>query len=84
MGRARSPANRKLPKGLRCRNGYYSYTSRVDGREVGLGRNRVIAFREAVKRNALLEAPIIPFPEFSLTAEAIVNAAVRVEALVRK
>ena len=41
--RRRSPRNAGLPDGLRVRDGYYSYTSPLDGREKGLGRDRAKA-----------------------------------------
>jgi hypothetical protein len=42
--------------GLRERDGYYSYTSPVDGREVGIGRDRRQAIQEALEANAALRA----------------------------
>src|SRR5688572_17652147 len=47
--RSRHPRNTALPDGLRNRNGLYSYRSRLDGREKGLGRDRAkaIAFARA-------------------------------------
>lgn len=46
----RSARNRGLPRGLRERGGYYSWTH-PDGREFGLGRDRVAAIRDAVEAN---------------------------------
>jgi hypothetical protein len=44
MPKPRAESNKSLPRGLRVRKGCYSYRSPLDGREIGLGRDR----REAV------------------------------------
>lgn len=52
-----APRQRKdprLPAGLRERNGYYSWTSPLDGREYGIGRDRRKAIQEAMEANAHL------------------------------
>lgn len=52
-----APRQRKdprLPDGLRERNGYYSYTNPVDGREYGIGRDRREAIQQAMEANAKL------------------------------
>lgn len=46
----RSARNRGLPRGLRERNGYYSWTH-PDGREFGLGRDRTVAIKDAIEAN---------------------------------
>lgn len=53
-----APRQRKdprLPDGLRERDGYYSYTSPLDGREYGMGRDRRKAIQEAMEANAALK-----------------------------
>lgn len=52
-----APRQRKdprLPDRTRERDGYYSWTSPVDGREYGLGRDRRKAFEQAIQANAHL------------------------------
>lgn len=52
-----APRQRKdprLPAGLREREGYYSWTSPVDGREFGIGRDRRKAIQEAMEANAAI------------------------------
>jgi hypothetical protein len=52
-----APRQRKdprLPAGLREREGYFSYTSPVDGVEYGLGRDRRQAIQQALEANAHL------------------------------
>lgn len=53
-----APRQRKdprLPDGLREREGYYSYTSPLDGREYGIGRDRRAAIQQALEANAALK-----------------------------
>lgn len=50
-----APRQRKdprLPAGLRERDGYYSWTSPIDGVEYGIGRNRRQAIEQALEANA--------------------------------
>lgn len=54
--RSRHPRNRGLPPGLRVRDGYYSYTSPIDGREKGLGHDKAKAIRWANGANAAAAA----------------------------
>lgn len=54
MGRQRKDRKTLLPFGLRERDGYYSYTNPVDGREYGLGRNKRDAIAQAIEANAAL------------------------------
>jgi integrase len=52
-----APRQRKdprLPDGLRERDGYFSYTSPLDGREYGIGRDRRVAIQQAMEANAAL------------------------------
>lgn len=49
--RGRNPRNAALPDGLRVRHGIYSYRSRLDGREKGLGRDRKKAIEFARSAN---------------------------------
>ncbi len=49
--RRRHPRNAGLPDGLRVRHGLYSYTNPLDGREKGLGRDRVKAIQFARAAN---------------------------------
>lgn len=49
--RSRHPRNAALPDGLRLRHGLYSYRSRLDGREKGLGRDRKKAIEFARTAN---------------------------------
>lgn len=49
--RKRHPRNAPFPDGLRVRDGYYSYTSPLDGREKGLGRDRMRAIQWARDAN---------------------------------
>lgn len=79
--RKRHPRNAHLPDNLRVRNGYYSYTSRADGSEIGLGRNRAVAVQEAMKRNYLLSTSVVPFPELGLSADEILQRSVPIEQL---
>jgi enterobacteria phage integrase len=44
----------KLPDHMRERDGYYSWTSPLDGVEYGLGRDRRAAFLQAIEANAHL------------------------------
>lgn len=46
----------KLPDHMRERDGYYSWTSPVDGVEYGLGRDRRAAFQQAIEANAHIAA----------------------------
>lgn len=48
----RSARNSGLPDGLRVRDGYYSYKSPMDGRERGIGRDRLKAIAWARGANA--------------------------------
>jgi integrase len=50
--RKRSTRNAGLPDGLRVRDGYYSYKSPLDGRERGIGRDRLKAIQFAREANA--------------------------------
>ena len=50
--RRRSPINASLPHGLRVRKGLYSWTSPIDKREKGLGRDRAKAIQWARAANA--------------------------------
>ena len=54
MGRQRKDRKTPLPFGLRERDGYYSYTNPVDGREYGLGRNKRDSIAQAIEANAAL------------------------------
>lgn len=47
----RNARNRNLPKGLRERDGYFSWTHPQTGQEFGLGRNRGSAIAEAMEAN---------------------------------
>lgn len=49
--RSRHPRNRSLPDGLRERGGYFSWTSPIDGREKGLGRDKLKAIQWARAAN---------------------------------
>lgn len=62
MGRKRSAENAKLPKGMRLRNGYYSWTSPIDKAEKGLGKDRIKAISWARAANAEIQRM---FPEIS-------------------
>lgn len=81
MPRPRAARNRSLPDGLRCRRGYYSYTSRADGKEVGLGRDRAVAIQQAMRRNQILRAPLVALPDFTLSNDQILAESVPVEQL---
>jgi hypothetical protein len=56
MARPRSASNKTFPRGLREKKGYYSYRSPLDGREIGLGRDRREAFHYAITNNAATAA----------------------------
>ena len=47
----RSVRNVRLPPNLRERGGYFSWRNPIDGRELGLGRDRAAAIAEAVEAN---------------------------------
>ncbi len=53
--RKRSSRNAGLPDGLRVRDGYYSYKSPLDGREKGLGHDRLKAIAWARSANAEIQ-----------------------------
>jgi integrase len=53
--RKRHSRNAALPDGLRVRDGVFSYRSRLDGREIGLGRDRKNAIAFARTANAEVE-----------------------------
>lgn len=82
MGRKRNEVNAKLPPGLRCRDGYYSYRHPVTGIEAGLGRSRRDAIAHAVATNIEAMATINQAKLKALQAEEqIVAAAVPMRAL---
>lgn len=78
MGRARGTANRRLPRNLYYRHGYYSYKDPKDGREYGIGRDKWLAIAEAMRRNTTAEVTI---PNRSLTVDEIVAGAVPCSAM---
>ena len=51
MAKPRSKINKSLPRGLRVRDGYYCYRNPLDGREIGLGRERREAMQYAITNN---------------------------------
>jgi enterobacteria phage integrase len=53
--RPRHPRNRGLPDNLRVRNRLYSYTHPLDGREKGLGRDRIKAIQFARSANSEIQ-----------------------------
>jgi len=53
--RPRHPRNRGLPDNLRRRGDLYSYTNPLDGREKGLGRDRIKAIQFARSANARVQ-----------------------------
>ncbi|ELV7529386.1 phage integrase Arm DNA-binding domain-containing protein [Edwardsiella ictaluri] len=54
MARQRNPKNRDLPPNLYERNGYYSYRNPANGKEFGLGKDRVAAISQAIEVNISL------------------------------
>lgn len=73
MSRTRSAANRRLPRNLYYRHGYYSYKDPRDGREYGIGRDKWLAIAEALRRNA--PTPIL-IPDQHVSPAKIVAGAV--------
>jgi hypothetical protein len=81
MGRVRT-RDKRLPRNLYCRNGYYSYRHPVDRREYGLGRDRARAVLQANASNrtlahASVESRIAEGLMHLLTADEIVAAAIQ-------
>lgn len=74
MSRGRGAANRRLPRNLYYRHGYYSYKDPADGREYGMGRDKWCAVSEALNRNARAEGKLVSLPA-AMSAKAIVAAA---------
>jgi hypothetical protein len=62
MARKRSQVNKDLPKGLRVRNGYYSWASPIDKAEKGLGKDRIKAIQWARSANTEIKRM---FPDLS-------------------
>lgn len=81
MPRKRLAENAHLPDHVRRRrDGYYTWTNPVDGREYGLGRDDKQAIDEANSRNALLGKPTRFVPTSDLTLQRVIEESVPVQA----